>query len=80
MHDDPKLIKLDQDELETVIPQVGGRVLVVNGAYRGAEAKLVAINVEQFSTSLQVLSGAHAGRTIEGIEYEDVCKLAPKEE
>ena len=80
MHHNGKLLKLDQDELETVIPQVGGRVLVVNGAYRGAEAKLLAINVEQFSTSLQVLTGAHAGRTIEGVEYEDVCKLAPKEE
>ena len=80
MHHNGKLLKLDQDELETVIPQVGGRVLVVNGTYRGAEAKLVAINVEQFSTSLQVLSGMHAGRTIEGVEYEDVCKLAPKEE
>lgn len=24
-----------QEELETVIPQVGGKVLLVNGAYRG---------------------------------------------
>ena len=51
MHDDPKLIKLDQDELETVIPQVGGLVLVVNGAHRGAQAKLLSINVEQASST-----------------------------
>ena len=37
------LIKLDQDDMETVIPSAGGHVLVINGAYRGARARLQAI-------------------------------------
>ena len=54
-------------------------MLVVNGAYRGAEATLLSINVEQFSTALRLTSGLHRGRVVDGVEYEDVCKLAPTE-
>ena len=43
----------------------------------GSEGHLVSISVEQFSTSVKILGGMHAGRVVEGIEYEDVCKLAP---
>ena len=77
IHHSGQLLMLDQDELETVIPQVGGKVLVVNGAYRGAEGQLLSINVEEFSTSLRLTTGLHGGRVVDGIEYEDVCKLAP---
>ena len=54
-------------------------MLVVNGAYRGAEATLLSINMEQFSTVLRLTSGLHRGRVSDGVEYEDVCKLAPTE-
>lgn len=55
---------------------MGGKVLVLNGAYRGAEAKLLSISVEQFSTQVCLLTGAHHGRILDGLEYEDVCKLS----
>ena len=74
VHDDGTLIKLDQDELETVIPSAGGAVLVVNGAHRGMTAKLVSINVDAFTASVRLDGGPHAGRTVEA-EYEEVCKL-----
>ena len=51
-------------------------MLVLNGAYRGAEAKLLSISVEQFSTQVCLLTGAHHGRILDGLEYEDVCKLS----
>ena len=41
------------------------------------EAKLLSINVDGFSVSIRLLTGPHHGRVLEGIEYEDVCKLAP---
>ena len=73
-HDDGTLIKLDQEELETVIPSAGGAVLIVNGAHRGATAKMLSINVDAFTASVRIDGGAHAGRTLE-VEYEEVSKL-----
>ena len=75
MQAEGELLKLDQDDLETVIPAEGGQVRIVNGLYRGALAKLTAINVQKYSISLKVMDGAHAGRALERIEYEDVCKI-----
>eukprot|EP00667_Euglena_gracilis_P013545 EG_transcript_13983 len=49
MLDTDGLIKVDQEELETVIPQVGGKVLLVNGAYRGEVGILQAVNTEKFA-------------------------------
>ena len=59
------------------LTQVGGKVLIVNGSHRGAEGQLLSINVDAFSTSIKIQGGMHGGRVVEGIEYEDVCKLAP---
>jgi DNA/RNA-binding protein KIN17 len=73
------LIKLDQDDLETVIPAAGGRVLIVNGAHRGAAARLQAIDVDNFCVALKIEDGPSRGRVVERIEYEDVCKLAEKD-
>jgi hypothetical protein len=39
---------VDQKELETVVPQPGGAVLVVNGLYRGAKGSLVGIDTKRF--------------------------------
>ena len=66
------LLKLDQEVLETVIPAAGGRVLVVNGAWRGQIGSLVAIDEARFCVRVQLDSG----QLLEAVEYEDVCKLA----
>ncbi|GLJ55067.1 hypothetical protein SUGI_1182020 [Cryptomeria japonica] len=34
------VLRVDQEELETVIPQIGGIVRIVNGAYRGCNARI----------------------------------------
>jgi len=66
------LIKLDQDDLETVIPAAGGRVLIVNGRGRGERGTLADLDESHFCVNVELASG----RVLEGIEYEDVCKLA----
>ena len=66
------LLKLDQDALETVIPAPGGRVLVVNGAWRGEAGTLLAIDEANFCVRVQLDSG----RTLDAVEYEDASKLA----
>ena len=73
------LLQLDQEDVETVIPAAGGRVRLVNGRARGEAATLVAIDEEKFCVSVRIEDGPLAGTLVEGVEYEDVCKLASRE-
>ena len=70
------VLRVDQLELETVIPQIGGLVKIVNGAYRGAIAKLLGVDTEKFCAKVQIEKGAYVGRVLKAVEYEDICKLA----
>ncbi|KAJ7287907.1 hypothetical protein O6H91_23G035800 [Diphasiastrum complanatum] len=79
MLDGGDVLKVDQEELETVIPQIGGLVRIVNGAYRGSNARLLAIDTTQFSAKVQIEKGMYDGRLIPIIDYEDICKFNPKE-
>lgn len=72
-------LKVDQNDLETVIPNKGGRVIIVNGAYRGDEAILVDVNIEQFKTSVRIDAGPYRGNVVEK-PYEDISKMATAEE
>ncbi|KYR00265.1 kin17-like protein [Tieghemostelium lacteum] len=64
-------MKIDQNFLETVIPPKGGTVLVLKGAYKGCKARLVDINVNSFSATLDLLQDTP--KTIE-LSYEDFSK------
>lgn len=68
-------LKLDQNQLETVIPAIGGKVKIVNGAYRGSTATLLGIDVDNYSAQIKIDHGIHAGRVIDRIDYEDICKI-----
>ncbi|MED6137953.1 DNA/RNA-binding protein kin17 [Stylosanthes scabra] len=70
------VLRVDQEELETVIPQVGGRVKIVNGAYRGSIAKLLGVDTDHFCAKVQIEKGAYDGRVLKAVEYEDICKIA----
>ncbi|KAL2558237.1 KIN17-like protein [Forsythia ovata] len=70
------VLRVDQEELETVIPQIGGLVKIVNGAYRGSNARLLSVNTENFCAKLQIEKGIYDGRVLKAVEYEDICKLA----
>lgn len=69
-------IRIDQSHAETVIPAIGKKVLVVNGAYRGQQAILEDIHQERFSVDITLLTGSMIGTRIENMVYEDVSKLA----
>ncbi|KAG6620552.1 hypothetical protein I3842_Q061100 [Carya illinoinensis] len=70
------VLRVDQAELETVIPQIGGLVRIVNGAYRGAIAKLLGVDTEKFCAKVQIEKGAYVGRVLKAVEYEDICKVS----
>ena len=70
-------IQIDQDDLETVIPKVGGAVRVVNGRGRGLLGAVESIDVDAYCVSVRLGGGAGAGggRLLTRVEYEDVCKV-----
>lgn len=75
MLDSGDVLKVDQTHLETVIPNLGRRVKVVNGAYRGEEALLLEVDQRGFCAKLRVDAGPISGRVLERVAYEDFSKL-----
>ena len=76
MIDSGKKIQVDQSHMETVIPAIGKDVLIVNGAYRGTNGRLLSMNEQSFTCNLKLLTGPHKGSILDNIEYEDISKLA----
>ncbi|GAV68889.1 Kin17_mid domain-containing protein [Cephalotus follicularis] len=70
------VLRVDQEELETVIPQIGGLVRIVNGAYRGTNARLLGVDTDKFCAKVQIEKGIYDGRVLKAVEYEDISKLA----
>lgn len=75
MLDSGDVLKMDQLYLETVIPNIGREVLIVNGANRGSKGKIVKVCPESFSVDIEVLDGVLTGIEVKGLEFEDVSKL-----
>lgn len=71
------VLRIDQEELETVIPQIGGLVKIVNGAYRGSTARLISVDTERFCAKVQIEKGVYEGRVLQSVDYEDICKVLP---
>ena len=68
------IIRVDQEQLETVLPQLGGPVLIVNGACRGEEGTLLALDTDKYKAKVQVQKGTSQGQTV-WADYEDICKI-----
>ncbi|TMW64808.1 hypothetical protein Poli38472_008975 [Pythium oligandrum] len=79
MLDSGDILQLDQDDLETVIPKVGRRVKIVNGAGRGNVATLLSISVDDFCASVRIESGSRRGDVLKRVEYEDICRVIEEE-
>jgi len=69
-------IRVDQAHVETVIPAIGKKVMIVNGAYRGQEATLEDIHQDSYSVDVTLLTGSMVGIRLDNMAYEDVSKLA----
>lgn len=65
-------LKVDQAQLETVVPSVGRKVLVVMGKYKGEIAELKSIQEDSFSATLKLEKD---GKVVDKIPYEQFCKV-----
>ena len=69
------VLKLDQKHVETVIPQIGRKVVVLRGLYRGLEATLTEVNYDKFCVKIRIDSEAAKGKIIDNVKYEDISKM-----
>ena len=75
MIDSGDKLKVDQTHVETVIPKIGKSVMIVNGAYRGEEAVLEAMDEKHFCCTVSIKHGPLKGRVIHDVMYEDISKM-----
>ncbi|GAB0096434.1 KIN17 [Sergentomyia squamirostris] len=68
-------VTVHQEDVETVIPQIGKEVLILNGAYRNSRAILKSLQEEVFSVTVEIAEGPLAGRRVDNVQYEDISKL-----
>jgi len=71
MQESSDAIKIDQEELETVIPAIDKEVLVVKGRHRGRTGVLTALDVDAFSVTVKL---DHNREEVQ-LPYESVCKI-----
>jgi hypothetical protein len=57
-------------QLETVLPQPGGRVLIVRGPRRGHKGVLDRINEKDYNATISIAGGQSVA-----LPYEDFCKF-----
>jgi hypothetical protein len=69
-----KRIKLDQSFLETVIPNIDGKVRVLKGPRRGSLGILRQLDIEKFQAKIQVAVGDHKGEVLK-LPYESFSKI-----
>jgi hypothetical protein len=67
------VLKVDQADLQTVVPRRGGEARFVRGPHRGARAELLDIDEAAFSATMRLADG---GAVVRGVEYEDFSRLA----
>ena len=68
------ILRLDQDDLETVIPkEAGKKVRVLNGKYRGEKALVEALDKVSCQATLCLVDD---DRIIQRVPYEDFSQLA----
>jgi len=68
-------VQLDQDDLETVIPNTGKAVALLRGDYRGQLATVLDVDVANFAVRLKILPDQKdAGRVLDRVDYEDISK------
>ena len=67
------LIRIDQDDLETVVPKEGKECRILNGRGRGKRAEVVSLDKAKYRGTLKILD---SGEVVEKIHYEDFSKIA----
>jgi DNA/RNA-binding protein KIN17 len=67
------ILRLDQKDLETVIPKEGKKVRLLKGKYRGQKAKLVSADKKKYRATLKLVDD---GEILEKVDFEDFSQLA----
>ena len=84
------LRNIHQNDLETVIPRptnndtniTANRVRIVNGRYRGKEARVIRLNKSEYYAELLLLNNGeveysrNSSRTVITVDYEDFSAIA----
>jgi hypothetical protein len=68
--DSADIIRIDQDSLETVIPNIDGKVMMLLGRYRGKQAVMKGLYIDEFKASLEL-----EDRKLLKVPYEAFSKL-----
>lgn len=69
-------LRVDQEQLETVVPAIGKEVLILNGKGRSCRGELLSLDLDNFSGSVRILSGPSSREVLPAVEYEDMSKVA----
>eukprot|EP01067_Filipodium_phascolosomae_P006798 Filipodium_phascolosomae@DN5144_c0_g1_i1.p1 len=72
--DSGDVIKIDQAQLETVIPTIGGKVQFVLGKHRGSIGYLASVNFDAYSCVVKIKLDDETVE-ITGVQYEEICKF-----
>lgn len=72
VRDGGDVLRLDQEDLETVVPKEGKSVRVVNGRWRGKRATLLSVDKKKYRATLELEDGTR----LERVDYEDFSKVA----
>jgi DNA/RNA-binding protein KIN17 len=67
------ILRLDQDDLETVVGKEGKRVRVLNGPQRGKKATVESIDKKSYQATLKLETD---GTILQAVPFEDFSKLA----
>ena len=80
MLDSGDVVRVDEAELETVVPKPGGMVVIVGRGEKvkglvGEEAELEKIDTHAYQAKLNIKTGPYAGQSV-WCEYDDFSRLA----
>ena len=70
-------VQVDQTELETVLPSVGGAVVVLKGEHRGLTGKMDGLETDKYKAVVTLREGPGKGTTMR-FDYEDISKLSSR--
>lgn len=67
---DGHVIRLDQEYLETVIPAIGKKILILWGKHKGTRAIVKKLHIEHYSVDVEL----EKDKMMKKLPYEQVCK------
>lgn len=65
------VIKIDQEHLETVIPAIGGNVMILKGKHRGKIGVLKKVRIDDFCADIELKDD---DKLLKRVSYEEFCK------